>query len=87
VAGPGGGALLATTLVVGESVYQGLHSFDCGRPHGIPYAGYGNVYSWAPSVGPWLQTASQALLLAALPLWLICQHLPVPHRARRAARR
>jgi hypothetical protein len=76
----------ALIFLLGESVYQGVHSYDCSRPPGL-YGGYGNVYSWSPSVGPWLQSASQALFVAALPLWLICQHLPLPARTRRAARR
>jgi hypothetical protein len=76
----------ALLFLLGESVYQGIHSYQCGRPFNV-YGEYGNVYSWAPSVGPWLQSASQSLLLAAIPLWLICQNLPVPNRTRRAARR
>lgn len=69
--------------LISESVYRGLHSFDCTRPLG-DLSGWGNVYSWAPAVGLWLQPVSLGLLLAAPALWMICQRLPLPDPTRHA---
>ena len=64
--------------IVGESVYEGIHSYDCALP--MTNSAIGNVYSWAGSVNGWLQNASLLLLLLAIPAWLICQRLPLPAR-------
>jgi hypothetical protein len=77
---------LAFASVVGQSVYQGVHSYVCtpltlsGRD---PAA---TVYSWGTSAGPWLQHVSLGLFIAALVAWLICQRLPLPGQNRRTAR-
>lgn len=66
---------LSLLSLVGALVYDGIHSYVCSRPIGA--SNVGNVYSWAGAVSPWLQTASQVLLILAIPAWLICQRLPI----------
>jgi len=69
---------LTMTALVGQYVYQGIHSFVCTRPLSTFTNINGNVYSWANSVAPWLQDVSLALLLLAIPAWMFCHRLPLP---------
>jgi hypothetical protein len=68
---------LAMTSNVIQAVNDGAHSFVC--PGGAAgFNGISNVYSWAPSVTPWLNKVTAPLLLGALVTWLICHLLPTP---------
>lgn len=70
---------LSLISLVGVLVYQGVHSWVCSRPSGDSHIG--NVYSWAGAVNPWLQNVSMALLVLAIPAWMVCQRLPIAHDA------
>jgi len=69
---------LSLISLVGVLVYEGVHSFVCSRP---VVDGVSNVYSWAGAVNPWLQDVSMALLVLAIPTWMICRRLPIAHDA------
>ena len=75
------GTALGLSLIslVGKLVYEGIHSYVCGRPVGNTI---GNVYSWADAVNPWLQNVSLLLLAIAIPTWMICQRLPIADSSR-----
>jgi hypothetical protein len=68
---------------IAESIYTGMHSYVCRSPLTNDFSSFGNVYSWAPSVAPWLQKVSLVLFLSAFPVWWFCQRLPVPGQGRR----
>jgi hypothetical protein len=75
---------LVLLSLVGESVYQGIHSYVCRPPMPALSSNLGNVYPWGAAVAPWLQDLSIGLLLAALVAWMICQRLPLPGQTERS---
>lgn len=64
--------------LIGQYVYDGIHSYDCTRPFIGNASTNGNVYSWGDTFSPWLQNASLALMLLAIPVWMIFRRLPLP---------
>lgn len=64
--------------LIGQYLYDGIHSFDCTRPFIGNTSVTGNVYSWGDAVSPWLQDVSLALMILAIPVWMICRRLPLP---------
>jgi hypothetical protein len=63
---------------IAAAVDDGSHAYVCYRPLPVHHVGLGNVYSWAPTVSSWLNQLAFALLLSALPVWILCQKLSVP---------
>jgi hypothetical protein len=55
-----------------------MNSYICTKPLSTFTGIHGNVYSWADAVAPWLQNVSLALVLLAIPAWMVCQRLPLP---------
>lgn len=69
---------LTLLALVGQYVNEGIHSYDCNLPFVSQMSTVGNVYSWGDAVSSWLPALSLALLLAAIPTWMIIQRLPTP---------
>lgn len=68
---------LVLLALVGQYVDDGIHSYDCTRSFSGGITA-GNVYSWAERLSPWLSDASLALMILAIPIFIVCQRLPLP---------